>query len=184
MAMGRGRRWADTLGVRIECSAANAGHLILKSARWVYAIKFPESISRLAPACFLLSYSSSRFRGVNLPQTNHHGEITSPAILAARARNSKKKFSINAEWTPLPFVSVVLCMGLTCTGFALARKFVADPLAPHAYGSIDQICFILYSNKIHRQNLRWPVILIMTPSFQFVCIYLVPQVLAPHLFPA
>lgn len=60
-------------------------------APWVYAIKFPESISRLAPACFLLSYSSSRFRGVNLPQTNHHGEITSPGILdCSRAELEKK----------------------------------------------------------------------------------------------
>ena len=51
--------------------------------------------------------------------------------------------------------------------------------------SIDQICFILYSNEIHRQNLRfiWPVILNMTPSPQFVYIYLVPRVLAPYLFP-
>jgi len=80
-------------------------------------------------------------------------------------------------------------MGLTCTGFALARSFVADSLAPpHLYVwlmSIDQTCFIPYSNEIHRPKLCfiWPVIRILSPSPQLVCIYLVPRVLAPYLFP-
>lgn len=104
MAMGRGRRWADTLTVdRVLGGKARTSYLEI-CAPWVYAIKFPESISRLAPACFLLSHPSSRFRGVNLPQTNHHGEITSPGMSGcSRAELEKKK---NSPSTPTELLSL------------------------------------------------------------------------------
>src|SRR5258708_7922395 len=122
MAMGRGRRWADTLLAvdRVNIGKPRTSYLEICSP-WVYGIKFPESISRLAQACFLLSLSSSRFRGVNLPQTNHHGEITSPGVLGSLRVALEKKIPHQSRMNSSPFVSVVLCMGLTSTGFALAR---------------------------------------------------------------
>jgi hypothetical protein len=51
--------------------------------------------------------------------------------------------------------------------------------------SIDQTDFILYSNKIHRQNVRfiWPVIRIMTPVPSVRLHISSSRVLAPYLSP-
>jgi hypothetical protein len=95
-------------------------------APWVYAIKFLESISRLTPACFLLSYSSSRFRGLNLPQTNHHGEITSPGMLGCSRAGLEKKFlhQRRMDSSPLRFSRAMYGPDLhrVCTGSLICGR--------------------------------------------------------------
>jgi len=81
----------------------------------------------------------------------------------------------------------VLCMGLTCTGFALARSFVADPLAPpHAYGwlvSIDQICFLQQRNTSPKRPLHLACHTYYDPVPSVRLHISSSRVLAPYLFP-
>lgn len=72
----------------LECAAARAGHLISKSALLkIPRIDFNAGAGMFSAVAFI--------EWVNLPQTNHHGEITSPCMLgcsrAEREKNSPSK---------------------------------------------------------------------------------------------
>ena len=90
-------------------------------APWVYAIKFSESISKADAGMFsLVAFIESIPRGKLTSNESSRGNHE-PWHVGLLARGTRKKILHQRRMNSSPFVSVVLCMGLTCTGFALAR---------------------------------------------------------------
>jgi hypothetical protein len=122
--MGRGRRWADTLTVdRVQSGKGRTSYLEICALRSLaLRYKIPGIDFKAGAGMFSVVASIESIPRGKLTSNESSWGNHEPWHVPLRARGTRKKKILHQRrLNSSPFVSVVLCMGLTCTGFALAR---------------------------------------------------------------